>query len=128
MKIETIYTLVTETKEKDCELISFDCGQKKNDRITYRRNKNKTYWNINIHGLIDFKLVSIEIVDEEYLNLPKEGIIFALLDSPWIAEMEKEWSKILDEQQHFILRFKNCIIEVIAQQLEFESVKDGITH
>jgi hypothetical protein len=119
MRIETIQNLVIGINQKDYELISF-C-ENKGFKITYRRKKNNTYWNIALDGFIEFKLVSTKLAGEDYLNLPKEGVLFEVLDSPWIDEFERVTVRNLDSFKHFILKFTNYIIEFISRQLIFDN-------
>lgn len=101
------------------KLISLN-WDRKGFRINYR-SKDGIYWILRCELIIAYKVTVKEIARNEYLmNLPIEGAFFEILDSPWIAEFGQEKLGILDRCKHYVLKFNNKIIEIIAQKFIFE--------
>jgi hypothetical protein len=119
MKIESINISVIGISQKDYEFIGInrDC---KEFKAIYLNKKSNIYWNICVYGIIEYKLISTELTNQGNFNLPNEGVVFEFLDSPWIDEFERILSRKLEKCHHYVLKFQNCIIEFIAQQLVFE--------
>lgn len=123
MKIEKLDTPAAGTWARDCELLCLhDC---KGFKLSYHRDEDDTYWNLQCKGIIAYKVIGEEFSRTEYLiNLPTEGAFFEILDSPWMHEFGHVRSTILDKCKHYVLRFYDETIEIIAQDFIFEQLKE----
>ena len=123
MKIEKVDTPAAGTWARDCELLCLsDC---KGFKISYHRDEDDTYWCLQCKGIVAYKVFSEEFSMVGYLlNLPVEGAFFEILDSPWIHEFGREQARILDKCKHYVLRFYDETIEIIAQDFVFEKLKE----
>lgn len=123
MKIEKIGTPAAGTWARDCELLCLsDSGGFK---IIYHRDEDDTYWSLQCERIVAYKVTSEEFSRTGYLiNLPVDGAFFEILDSPWIHEFGQEKDRILDKCMHYVLRFYDETIEVIAQNFDFEQLKE----
>jgi hypothetical protein len=71
------------------------------------------------------KVIGEEFSTTRYLiKLPVDGAFFEILDSLWIREFGQERSRILDKCKHYVLRFYDETIEIIAQDFVFEQLKE----
>lgn len=123
MKIEKIDTPAAGTWSRDCELIYL--VQHKGLKISYHRDEDDTYWNIHCERIVAYKIINEEFSRTSYLiNLPVDGAFFEILDSPWIREFGQEEDNILDKCKHYVLRFYDETIEIIAQDFIFEKLKE----
>jgi hypothetical protein len=126
MKIEKIDTPAAGTWARDCELIYLT--QHKGLRISYHRDEDDTYWNLECALIVAYKVINEEFSLVGYLmNLPVEGAFFEIFDSPWMREFEDYHSSILDKCKHYVLRFYDETIEIIAQEFVFEQLKEKPT-
>ncbi len=123
MKIEKVDTPAAGTWARDCELLCLSDG--KGFKIRYHRDEDDTYWSLQCKGVVAYKVMGEEFSTTGYLiNLPVEGAFFEILNSPWICEFGQERSRILDKCKHYILRFYDETIEIIAQDFLFEQLKE----
>lgn len=123
MRIKLIDTPAAGTWARDCELIDLNLD-KHGFKISYYRDEDNTYW-IMRSSITAFKLTSEELSTRGYLiNLIVDGAFFEILDSPWIEELGGENSRILVGCRHFVLKFYDETLEIIAQKLEFEQLKE----
>jgi hypothetical protein len=123
MKIEKISTRAAGTWSRDCELIYLT--QYKGLKISYRRDEDDTYWSLQCARLVAYKVINEEFTRTGYLaTLPVDGAFFEILDSPWICEFGQKQDRILDKCKHYVLRFYDEVIEIIAQEYLFEQLKD----
>lgn len=53
-----------------------------------------------------------------------DGAFFEILDSPWIREFGQEEDRILDKCKHYVFRFYDETIEIVAQDFVFEQLKE----
>jgi len=91
----------------------------------YYKDENNTYWSLQFKGVIAYKVMGEEFSRAGYLiKLPVEGAFFEILDSSWIREFGQERSRILDKCKHYVLRFYDETIEIIAQDSMFEQLKE----
>lgn len=122
MKIEKIDTPAAGTWARDCELLCLsDC---KGFKIAYHRDEDDTYWRLQCGRIVAYKVTNEEFSRAGYLiNLPIEGAFFEVFDSPWIREFGQERARILDKCKHYVLRFYDETIEIIAQDFMFEQCK-----
>ena len=126
MKIEKIDTSAAGTWARDCELIRL--SDYKDFKISYHRDGDDTYWSVQCEGVVAYKVISEEFSRYGYLiNLPTEGAFFEILDSPWICEFGREEARILDKCKHYVLRFYDETIEIIAQEFIFEQLEEKPT-
>jgi hypothetical protein len=111
------------TWARDCELLCLsDC---KVFKLIYHRDEDDTYWSLQCKKIVAYKVIGEEFSRAGYLiNLPTEDSFFEILDSPWICEFEREQSIFLDKCKHYVLRFYDETIEIIAQNFVFEQLKD----
>lgn len=117
MKIEPLN--IPAACAKGFELISINLDRK-GFRIDYR-SKDEIYWILRCEHMIAYKVVGKEISENKYLmSLPLEGTFFEILDSPWIAEFGPDKPGILERCKHYVLKFGNKIIEIIAQKFTFD--------
>lgn len=124
MKVEPIDTPAAGTWARDCELISLYYDDK-GFRISYRREEDDTYWSMKCDGITAYKVISEELSRKGYLiNLPFEGAFFEIFDSPWIDELGGGGSRILNQSRHYVLKFYDETVELIAQKLIFEQLKE----
>ncbi len=66
-----------------------------------------------------------EFSREGYLiNLPVEGSFFEILDSPWLSVFGKDQARILNKCKHYVFRFYEETVEVIAQKYFFEKLNE----
>ncbi len=123
MKIEKVDTPAAGTWARDCELLCLsDC---KGFKIRYHRDEDDTYWSLQCKGIVAYKVMGEEFSTTGYLiKLPVDGAFFEILDSPWIREFGQERSRILDKCKHYVLRFYDETIEIIAQDFVFEQLKE----
>jgi len=123
MKIIQIDTPAGGTWARDCELM--DLTQHKGFKIIYHRDEDDTYWSLQCELIVAYKVIGEEFSTTGYLiNLPSDGAFFEIVDSPWIREFGQEPSRILDKCKHYILRFYDETIEIIAQTFVFEKLQD----
>lgn len=123
MKIEKINTPAAGTWARDCELISLSAG--KGLKIIYHKDEDDTYWCVNCKNVVVCKLLNEEFSTAGYLtNLPIEGAFYEIKDSPWIDEFPPVFEYIFANSQHYILRFYDEAIEIIARELSFERLPD----
>lgn len=124
MRTETLNTPAAGTWARDCELINLIFDHK-GFRMTYHRDEDDTYWVIHCDTLTAYKVISEELSRDGYLlDLPYEGAFFEILDSPWIDELGGKTSKILIGCKHFVLKFYDHTIEILAPELAFEQLKE----
>jgi hypothetical protein len=123
MKIEKLDIPAAGTWARDCELLCLsDC---KGFKIIYHRDEDDTYWSLQCKGIVAYNVMGEEFSRTGYLiNLPVDGAFFKILDSPWMKEFGQERSRILDECKHYILRFYDETIEIIARDFAFEQLKE----
>ena len=123
MKIEKIDIQAAGTWARDCELLCLsDC---KGFKLSYHRDEDDTYWSLQCKGIVAYKVFGEEFSRASYLiNLPSDGAFFEILDSPWIHEFGREQARILDKCKHYVLRFYDETIEIIAQDFVFEKLKE----
>ena len=123
MKITTINTPAAGTWARDCELIYLT--QHKGLKISYHRDEDDTYWSLQCERIVAYKVINEEFSTTGYLiNLPVEDAFFEILDSPWMNEFGEEQDSILDKCKHYVLRFYDETIEIIAQKFIFEQLKE----
>ena len=126
MKIEKIDTPAAGTWARDCELLFL--SQHKGFKLSYHRDEDDTYWNLKCARIVAYKVINEEFSRYGYLiNLPTEGAFFEILDSPWIREFGREEARILDKCKHYVLRFYDETIEIIAQEFIFEQLEEKPT-
>ena len=120
---EKIDTPAAGTWARDCELICLsDC---KGFRLSYHKDEDDTYWSMQCEGIVAYKVLGEEFSRTGYLiNLPVDGAFFEILDSPWIREFGQGQARILDKCKHYVLRFYDETIEIIAQKIIFEQLKE----
>lgn len=127
MKVELIDAPVTGTWTRECELKSLSDGVQTDNvgfRISFCRKEDDTYWILRCEHIIAYKVISEEFIDTGYLmNLPVESAFFEIYDSPWIQEFERIVSKNLDKCKHYVLKFCDETVEIIAQKFIFEQLK-----
>ena len=123
MKVEKLDTPAAGTWARDCELLCLsDC---KGFKISYHTDEDDTHWSLQCKGIVAYKVISEEFSAIGYLlNLPAEGAFFQILDSPWIREFGQERARILDKCKHYVLRFYDETVEIIAQDFMFEQFKE----
>lgn len=123
MKVEKLNIPAAGTWARDCELLCL--SECKGFRLNYHRDEDDTYWSLRCEGIVAYKVISEEFSTSGYLlNLPAEGAFFEIIDSPWIHELGPESSRILDKCKHYVLRFYDEAIEIIANTFFFEQLKD----
>jgi hypothetical protein len=123
MKIEKIDTPAAGTWARDCELLCL--SQCKGFKLNYHRDEDDTYWSLQCERIVAYKVTNEEFSRAGYLiNLPTEDAFFEILDSPWMHEFGYERSRILDKCKHYVLRFYDETIEIIAQDFVFEQLKE----
>lgn len=121
MKIKTLESPAAGTWARDCELIYFT--NYKGVEIAYHKDSDDTYWSIRFEHIVAYKLLSEEFSLVGYLiKLPIDGAFYEIFESPWISEFGKEKDRILDKCRHFIFRFYDETLEVIAQNMQFEKL------
>jgi hypothetical protein len=123
MKIEKVDTPAAGTWARDCELLCLsDC---KGFKISYHRDEDDTYWCLRCKGVVAYNVMGEEFSRTGYLiNLPVDGAFFEILDSPRIKEFGEERARILDKCKHYVLRFYDETIEIIAQEFVFEQLQE----
>ena len=123
MKINKIDTPAAGAWARDCELLRL--AQHKGLKVSYHRDEDDTYWSLQCYRIVAYKVTNEEFSRDDYLiNLPTEGAFFEILDPPWISEFVRENARILDKCKHYILRFYDETIEIIAQDFIFEKLKE----
>ncbi|EKE24984.1 MAG: hypothetical protein ACD_5C00337G0001, partial [uncultured bacterium] len=91
----------------------------------YHRDEDDTYWSIQCEKIVAYKVINEEFSRTGYLiTLPVDGAFFEILDSPWIREFGQKEDRILDKCKHYVLRFYDETIEIIAQAFVFEQLKE----
>ena len=123
MKIKKVNTPAAGTWARDCELISLSyCNGFK---LSYRRDEDDTYWSMQCEGIVAYQVIAEEFSRAGYLiNLPAEDAFFEILDSPWIREFGQDQLIILNKCKHYVLRFYDETVEIIAQKFVFEQLKE----
>ena len=123
MKMEKVNTPAAGTWARDCELLCLsDC---KGFKISYHRDEDNTYWSLRCKGIVGYNVMGEEFSRTGYLiNLPVDGAFFEILDSPWIKEFGENHARILDKCKHYVLRFYDETIEIIAQDFIFQQLKE----
>ena len=126
MKIERIDTPAAGTWARDCELLFLGSG--KGFKLIYYRDEDNTYWILKSELIVSYKVTSEEFSTSGYLfNLPIDGAFFEISDSPWIREFKRKEDRILDKCKHYVLRFYDHTVEIIAQVFTFEQLKEKPT-
>ena len=127
MKIGKLNIPAAGTWARDCELIClFDY---KGFRVNYHRDEDDTYWSLRCEGIVAYQVIGEEFSRAGYLiDLPVDGAFFEILDSPWIHEFGQEQARILDKCKHYVLRFYDETIEIIAKNFVFEQLKEKPTY
>lgn len=130
MKVQELDTPATGAWSRDCELIYF-CSYN-GIKLIYYMEENKAHWEAKIYGLVAYKFICEEFSSVGYLeNLPVEGAFYEIVDSPWLNEFNDFQSETINKCKHFVLQFYDATIEIIAQNLSFEPLKEkppGIEH
>lgn len=122
MKVKAIEIPAAGISSRDCELICL-CDYKE-FTVSYRKEEDNTFWLMKCEGLIAYKVISEEFSTTGYLiDMPTEGVFFEILDSPWIHDIG-EHERITGGCKHYVLNFRDEIIEVIAQKLIFDQLKE----
>jgi hypothetical protein len=123
MKIEKVDTPAAGTWARDCELLCL--SECKKFKLSYHRDEDDTYWSLRCEGIVAYKIIGEEFSRAGYLiNLPTEDAFFEILDSPWIHEFGRERAGILDKCKHYVLKFYDETVEIIAQNFVFEQLKE----
>ncbi len=126
MKIERLDTPAAGTWARDCELIYI--GHHKGFKIDYHRDEDDTYWRMRSEMIAAYKVLGEEFSRVGYLmKLPTEGAFFEILDSPWIHEFEQAQAHTLVGFKHYVLRFYDETVEIIAQEFFFEQLNQKPT-
>jgi len=123
MKIERINIPAAGFWSRDCELLCLsDC---KGFKLIYRRDEDDTYWSLECEHVVAYKVITEEFSSTGYLiNIPVEGAVFEVTDSPWIQEFGSETNQILSKCRHYILQFYDETIEIIAKNFIFKQLKE----
>lgn len=123
MKIEKIDNPAAGTWARDCELLCLsDC---RGFRLCYHRDEDDTYWSLQCEGIVAYKVIGEEFSRTGYLiNLPLDGAFFEISNSPWVHEFGQERARILDKCKHYVLRFYDETIEIIARNFFFEKLNE----
>lgn len=123
MKVETMNIPAAGTWARDCELICLsDC---KGFRVSYHKDEDDTYWRMRCEGIVAYRVLSEEFSYVGYLiDLPVDGAFYEISDSPWISEFGKDQARILDKCKHYVFQFYDETIEIIAQNVFFEQLKE----
>ena len=109
------------TWARDCELICL--SDYKGFRLSYHKDEDDTYWSMQCEGIVAYQVTGEEFSRAGYLiNLPVDGAFFEISDSPWIHEFGQEQARILDKCKHYVLRFYDETIEIIAKDCVFEQL------
>lgn len=123
MKFEELKIPAAGTWSRDCELISFIYD--KEFSLTYRKEEDNTYWSLKCELIVAWKVISQEFSFSGYLfNTPVEGAFYEVVDSPWIEEFGTSQAHILTKCKHYILRFYDETVEIIAQKFIFEQLNE----
>lgn len=123
MKIEKIDTPAAGTWARDCELLCL--SECKRFKITYYKDEDGTYWALHCNHIVAYKVFSEEFSMVGYLvKMPIDGAFFEIIDSPWIKEFGRDRAHILDKCKHYVLKFYDEVIEIIAQEFVFEQLKE----
>jgi hypothetical protein len=118
MKIQKIDTPAAGSWPRDCELICLI--DYKGFKIIYRREDDDTHWSLDCKRIVAYKVLSEEFSRTGYLmGLPIEGAFFEIQDSPWISEFVQYNDIIINKCKHYVLRFYDETIEIIAQDYIF---------
>jgi len=126
MKFKPMNIPAAGTWARDGELISI--SNYNGLTIAYHNDENDSYWSIQCEVILGYKVISYDFSRVGYLeNLPTEGTFFEIIDSPWIKEFEPYKLEFLDKCKHYIFRFYDHTIEVIAQIFTFEQLKEKPT-
>lgn len=123
MQIKIIGNDAAGTWARDCELIKLTyCNGL---TIDYYKDENETYWRAHFKDVAAYKKICEELSVYGYLEeLPIDGAFFVILDSPWIAELKTSPEKNIDKLKHFILRFYDETIEIVARDCFFDQLKE----
>lgn len=109
------------TWSRDCELISLTYDREL--KLNYHKDEDDTYWSFRSNVIVAFRVLSEEFSRSSYLlDLPTDGAFFEILDSPWIAELADRKAEVLSKFMHYVLRFYDETIEIIAQKSFFEKL------
>ena len=126
MKFEKIDTPAAGAWARDCELLFLGSG--KGFKLIYYRDEDETYWSLLCERVVAYKVTGEQFLRDGYLiSLPVDGAFFEILDSPWIREFGREEASILDKCKHYVLRFYDHTVEIIAQEFVFEQLKEKPT-
>ena len=74
--------------------------------------------------------MAYKVLGEEFsrigylIDLPVDGAFFEILNSPWMSEFLKEQDRILNKCKHYVFRFYDETVEIIAQEFVFEQLKE----
>lgn len=124
MKIKKIDIPAAGTWARDCELLHL--SYYRGFVMFYHKNEDDTYWRMKCSGIISYKFISKEFSTTGYLlDLPIEGAFFEIIDSPWIQEFGNDRTEILNKCKHYILKFYDETVEIIAREFVFEQIKEA---
>ncbi len=123
MKIKTIDIPAAGKWARDFELMSL--SDEKSFTLYYHKAEDNTYWKLGCSLVIAYQVTDSEFVLGNYLlELPEEGVFVEITDSPWISEFGSYDAKILDKCKHYVFRFSDETVEVIAQRYSFEKLDE----
>jgi hypothetical protein len=131
MKIQELDTPAAGTWSRDCELIRFSLED--DLQLIYYKDEDRTHWEVEIWGIISYKLTCEEFSKVGYLRkMPVEGAFYEIIDSPWLDEFKVcNRDNIINNLKHYVLQFYDETIEFLAEKLIFKQIKEkppGIEH
>lgn len=123
MKIKELEMKGAGAWARDCELIFLNYYNE--FQVCYRREKDNSYWIIKFEHVAAHKLINEEFGRSGYLaKLPNNGAFFEIQDSPWMIELAKDQSCFLKKSKHYLFKFYDETLEVIAQKLTNEQLRE----
>ncbi len=123
MKFRQIDIPAAGTWSRDCEVKSLVYC--KGFKISYHKDEDDTYWNLRSEIVIAVRVLSEEFSRGAYLiDLPTDGAFFEVLDSPWMAEFGNCNVEILRKCTHYVFRFYDETVEIIAKKIDFEKLNE----
>lgn len=123
MRVKTIDIPTAGASARACQLISLNDDE--GLMLNYCIDEDNGYWRLQCRLIVAYEVVGNEYAMKDYLlKLPDKGIFFEILDSPWISKFGDYKAEILAQCKHYVFRFYNETIEIIAQNFYFEKLNE----
>ncbi|MBR9701551.1 hypothetical protein GOV13_01375 [Candidatus Pacearchaeota archaeon] len=120
MEIIKIDNIAAGNWHRDCELISL-VYQLPDFQFEFKKDSDSKKWKVLFENPVAYKVTSEEFIGVGVLaKLPDDGSFFEVKDSEWVNEITDGDQSL--KLKHFIFCFYEEIVEVLAEDLNFEDL------